>query len=219
MTFKTNNKFSELLYQQRHECRAKRQSIRKYSILELEQELLLHYDSFKKYLPRLNNILDIGCGLGYIDIILHRNHPNAQLFLLDSMSSFEVKVNKFYNNLELTKEFLILNEVPNNQINLIDASTTGSNMFINQNPDILKELPKMDLVISCYAWGWHSRISKYIEEVSNQMNTGGVLVLDCKGSSSTPKCQFEIDKIKEHGFSILDMIDTKGKYVVVALKD
>lgn len=219
-TFKMDSKFLDLLQKQRHECRDKRQKNRTYGPDELYQELYFHFLLFKHYLPRkVKTILDIGCGLGYIDVILSRELRKADLYLFDSMSSNNDKVYNFYNDLGLTREFLKLNGVDKRKIHLVDATSCGVSQEHNDNPEVFKDLPKMDLVVSCYAYGWHSRINKYIREVSELMNTGGLLVLDCKGSKTHGHYEREIGAIKDNGFEHIDSVQVfDGKYVMIARK-
>lgn len=219
-SFKSNDKFNDLLYKQRHECRAKRQKLRTYGMKELYQELCEEYKLFKDYLPKdLHRVLDIGCGLGYIDVVISDHNPDLSFYMFDAASSGDGKVYLFYNNLELTREFLTLNDIPNERITLIDATSTGIEQAKNQNPDVLKGLPPIDLVVSTYAWGWHSRIPKFIAEVSEVLRPGGRVIIEVKGDVGENHHQDNLETIKAHGFTHLDSIQVmKGKHLFIIEK-
>lgn len=217
-TFKSSEKFNTLLFSQRHECRSKRQKLRIYGMSELYQELSEEYQLFKDYLPSpLQNVLDIGCGLGYIDVVLFDQHPNLKLHMFDAAAEVKGKVDLFYNDLNLTKEFLMLNDVPASNITLIDATSTGNGQHDNQNPEIFKSLPKMDLVISMYAWGWHSRITKFIKEVSEVLRPGGRFIIEVKGEITADSHQDNLQKISVQSFKHLKSIQiNQGRYLLIA---
>lgn len=217
-SFKFDPKFDYYLAAQRHECRAKRQKIKNYNARDLYKELYKTFTLFENHLPKnLNNILDVGCGLGYIDVIISHQISGLNYFMFDTMFSEYSKVKYFYNDLTLTKEFLILNGIPKENINLIDASKTGNSQTENNDPGALSNLPIMDLVISQFAWGWHSRIIKYIKEVSAITKPGSLLVLDVKGKLDTDTHQDNITLINQFGFKLLDAIVTdENKYLLIA---
>ncbi len=220
-SFIIDNKFQELLCKQRHECRSKRQRLKTFGMDELYQDLYRQYLLFKPYLlSETKNVLDIGCGLGYIDVVLNDHIPDLNFYLFDSHSTYEgkTKVGNFYNDLDMTRKFLILNGVGKKNTFLIDATPTGTGQVENLAPDILKELPKMDLVVSKFAWGWHSRISKYIKEVSDVMNPGGILSIDVKGTLND-HYYGELEKVTSQGFEHIDSVqDQEGKVVLTARK-
>ncbi len=218
MTFLSNPKFDELLFKQRHQCRLKRQKVLKYGMDELYQELENHYQLFSKYLLPVFNVLDLGCGLGYIDAVIFSHHKDANFYLLDSWKSVSHKVYNFYNDLSLTREFLELNGMPTNQIHLVDATPCGTSYYVNDAPEVFNIIPKIDLAISCYYLGWHATITKYIADISKVMNPGGLLVLDCKGEVENFN-QLNGPLILENGFEVVELIQMfQGKYILIARK-
>ena len=112
----------------------------------------------KKYLPKkAENIMDIGCGLGIINIFLNKiynNQPN--FFLLDKNKIDKVIKYGFssdyesYNDLKETRNLLINNDINSSSINTFDVEK-----------DFNIET-KIDLVISLKSMGYHYPIDQYL---------------------------------------------------------
>ena len=132
---------------------------------------------FKKILPFLpkksNNILDIGSGLGIVDIYIdsfYRNNPN---FTLIDKTRVEKKVSygfdakgQFYNNFQLTLDFLNNNGLDSKRVNLIDADLKGT---INND---------FDLVISLLSMGYHYPINQYLDMLKKNTNKNTIFIFD-----------------------------------------
>ena len=114
-------------------------------------------ESIKDYLPKnVENIMDIGCGLGIINIYLNQiynNQPN--FFLLDkNRIDKEIKYGfsseyESYNDLNQTKNLLLNNNI--NSLNIIDVEKD------------IKIENKIDLVISLKSMGYHYPIDQYLK--------------------------------------------------------
>ena len=141
------------------------------------------YDNLKKYLPeRPENILDIGCGVAGIDILLYKHYSqkdcNPSFYLLDKTeinSKVYYGLEKeaaYYSSLDVAKQLLIENGVDKLKIFIQEA--TGSPVFLNK---------KFDLVISLISWGFHYPVSTYLDEVYNSLNMGGTLIIDVRKDS------------------------------------
>ena len=112
----------------------------------------------KKYLPKkAENIMDIGCGLGIINIFLNKiynNQPN--FFLLDKNRIDKVIKYGFssdyesYNDLKETRNLLINNDINPSSINTFDVEKD------------FKIETKIDLVISLKSMGYHYPIDQYL---------------------------------------------------------
>ena len=115
-------------------------------------------ESIKNYLPKkADNIIDIGCGLGIIDIFLNKiynNQPN--FFLLDKNRIDKVIKYGFssdyesYNDLKETRNLLINNDINPSSINTFDVEKD------------FKIDAKIDLVISLKSMGYHYPIDQYL---------------------------------------------------------
>lgn len=126
------------------------------------------------------SVLDIGCGLGLIDIALyHHYNKNVDLHLLDKTNSITKDTsvrgfNKeyiFYNSMDATEDTLSSNGVNTNNILLYEADDTS-----------VKELNKnsFDLILSLLSCGWHYSIETYVDLIKNTLNDDGMLILDIR---------------------------------------
>ena len=115
-------------------------------------------ESIKNYLPeKADNIIDIGCGLGIINIFLNKiynNQPN--FFLLDKNRIDKVIKYGFssdyesYNDLKETRNLLINNDIRPSSINTFDVEKD------------FKIDAKIDLVISLKSMGYHYPMDQYL---------------------------------------------------------
>ena len=109
------------------------------------------YAEMAPYLPeRAGTILDVGCGVGGIDVLLKRRYPDAALLLLDGDGPAEMvpgfhEAYRPYNSRAVTDELLAANGVDG--ATWLDVGTT--------------EVLKADLVVSLLSWGFHYPISTY----------------------------------------------------------
>lgn len=142
-------------------------------VSDFEKHITKEYNEMKCYLPvSCNSILDIGCGLGGIDILLSKHYNNPKMYLFDKsivddrlIYGFD-RGKCFYNSFEITRALLTVNDIKNYE--LIDA---GKGF-----PDI----KDIDLVVSLLSWGYHYKVEEYINEVYDCMSRKGVLIMDTR---------------------------------------
>lgn len=119
------------------------------------------------HLPaRCRRILDIGSGLGGIDILLNRHYGGeCDITLLDGVDDPpEVDLHrKTFNSMRVAERFLTLNGVKN--FSYIDA---------NNAPDYTRDFA--DLIISCKSWCFHYPPSKYQDLVASACSSDGSAV-------------------------------------------
>ncbi len=143
-------------------------------------DMMREYEIIKEFLPpRIENILDIGCGVAGIDIMLHGHYKtlgqSPHFHLLDKTELndkvyYGIKnVAAHYNSLEIARNLLRVNGVEVSKIHTQEA--TGVPIF----PD-----KKFDLIISLISWGFHYPVSTYLEQVYNLLTTGGTLIIDVR---------------------------------------
>ena len=114
--------------------------------------------TFKNFLPnKLDNIMDIGCGLGIIDIFLNERYRGLPNFYLLDKNHIDSKIKygfssdyESYNDLNETRKILLDNGLEDNRINILN---------VDRNINIEK---KIDLVISLKSMGYHYPFEKYI---------------------------------------------------------
>ena len=129
-------------------------------------------EAIKDYLPKnVENIMDIGCGLGIINIYLNQiynNQPN--FFLLDkNRIDKEIKYGfsseyESYNDLNQTKNLLLNNNI--NSLHTIDVEKD------------IKIENKIDLVISLKSMGYHYPIDQYLKLFSTCCDDNTYFIFD-----------------------------------------
>jgi SAM-dependent methyltransferase len=134
------------------------------------------FKSFKSVLPeKPTRVLDIGCGLGGIDVLVSNYYRHeVELHLLDAdcfsdKRSYGYKEeSEYYCDLNKTRNFLLANRVP------------WTNIYIT---NILQELfpsGPFDLIMSFSSWGFHYPISRYLDDVRRVSHPQTRLVLDLR---------------------------------------
>lgn len=142
---------------------------------EYETELEKTYNGFKDYLPKdAKNILDIGCGMSWIDVFLSKHYDHKiKIHLADKhgvspkiLSGFATHKDEFshYHNFDYAIELLTINDVPKENI--------------IQHNLLRKDLPtdEFDIVISLLSWGFHYPISNYRPNLSKN----GIIIVDVR---------------------------------------
>ena len=132
------------------------------------------FETFKNYIPNsAENIMDIGCGLGIINIYLNEFFEKKPVFFLLDKNRVDRKIKygfssnyESYNDLNETKNILLNNNIDTNCINLFDVEK----QFL-----ITK---KMDLVISLKSMGYHYPINTYKELLRNCCTQDTVFIFD-----------------------------------------
>ena len=118
---------------------------------EYIESLKSDFEQIEPYLPEsVDSILDIGCGMAGIDILLKQKYPEAKLYLLDGdgpkedwRGGFESEMKPFSSR-EVATEFLKSNGVT-----------------VDRWYDIGTQDIEADLVISLLSWGWHYPLETY----------------------------------------------------------
>ena len=152
-----------------------------------ENLFLREVETFKKYLPKsVKNIMDIGCGLGIIDIYLNRIFNNPKFFLLDK-NRIDKKIKygfsdnyESYNDLSETKNILIDNQINLNQINLVDVEK-----------DVIIE-DQINLVISLKSMGYHYPFELYLKLFNRCCSKNTLFIFDLS------KTYFDQNKLKKY---------------------
>ena len=190
---KLNSKSKKLLLLQRNELLTKTQNLirKKFgrflftnffinyfqnkNLEKITEELFLkELDTFKNFLPNsVNTIMDIGCGLGIINIYLNKFFEKKPIFFLLDKNRIDRKIKygfslnyESYNDLNETKKILLENEINSACVHLFD---------VERQFQIDK---KIDLVISLKSMGYHYPINSYIELFRNCCTKNTVFIYD-----------------------------------------
>ena len=151
------------------------------------EDMEREYESIKKSLPKnLSSVLDIGCGVAGIDVMIARHYEKlwkkVNFYLLDKTELNKKvfygieKTAAYYNSLDVARDFLIANGVSNEDIHTQEV--TGNPVFPNK---------QFDLVISLISWGFHYPVETYLEEVYKLLKIGGKLIIDIRKGSGGEK--------------------------------
>ena len=118
--------------------------------LDYSESVRIDFEFIEPYLPeKVGSILDIGCGMAGIDVLLKKKFPEAKLSLLDGdglspQYSWSLE-GRPYSNLKATETLLKENGVKVDQ--WLKVGT--------------KDLLQADLIISLLSWGFHYPLSSY----------------------------------------------------------
>jgi len=172
---KFNNEYIKYLSRQRTE-------IKNINDESITKTILADYEICKNHIPETTKKwLDIGAGLGLINIFIYKQLSGGKMYLLDK-SLFEENKRLigfgttesfgFYTDLNASKELLILNGVVGEDINLLE-------------PEIFKNIPDgdLDLIISRISWCFHYPYKTYSELVHSKLKSQGRLIIDIRKES------------------------------------
>ncbi len=144
----------------------------------LDAEMNMEYESMKSFLPnKVSSILDIGSGVGGIDVLLFRHYQslNPKIYLLDKTEmpskvyySFKPK-GCYYNSLPLSRKLLEQNDIPKD--NIFTEEAKDNHIGFDS---------KFDLVVSLISWGFHYPVATYLDRVYDKLNKDGALIMDIR---------------------------------------
>ena len=137
------------------------------------------YSDIVKHIPAgYSSVLDIGCGIGGIDVLLGQKNPECEFAMLDrdGMEStiyygFKESGAK-YNYLSYTTQFMVSNGISENKIKTYNADA-------QQWPE-----GTFDVILSLISWGFHYPISTYLYAAYNAMHSKSVMILDIRHNSN-----------------------------------
>lgn len=139
---------------------------------EYGEELQQTFETFRHLLPaKADRILDIGCGMAGIDVLLSEHYGHeVDLCLADKQGEsekiwFGFKLDaSYYHDFGEATDLLLTNGVHPSRINVVDlnCSPFPSGPF--------------DIVISLLSWGFHYPIETYAPNVK----PGGVIIADIR---------------------------------------
>jgi SAM-dependent methyltransferase len=152
------------------------------------------------YLPAdASSVLDIGCGLGLIDLAIYKHYKdNCKLYLLDKTNSIDENTSVrgfnqkyiFYNSLDSTKTTLADNGVLLQDINTFEVSDEAVEELSNR---------QFDIILSLLSCGWHYPIETYVNLIKKSLKPEGLLILDIRHDTG------QLEYAKEH-FELLHTI-------------
>ncbi len=144
---------------------------------QFKAQIKTEYNEMKKYLPAgVKSILDIGCGLASIDVLLSKHYNQPILYLMDNSEVSDKIVygynrkKEYYSCFKATRSLLKANYIKN--YNLVDIK--------NHKYPVYK---KIDLVISLLSCGYHYSVNEYLGYINTILSSNGSLILDIREDS------------------------------------
>ncbi|MBN1461782.1 MAG: class I SAM-dependent methyltransferase [Armatimonadetes bacterium] len=190
------------------ESRLRRRAIRRQFNTDMQQE----YTDIRAWLPaHVEAILDVGCGLGGIDVLLFEHYERAsglRFYLLDRTQTdsditygYKSRAD-YYNSLDLTRETLVGNGLPVESLKIIEARDDAG-------IDITE---KVDLVISLISWGFHYPVATYLDRAHDLLKPEGRLILDVRKGTDG------MDQVEARFGNARVVSEAKKKHRVVATR-
>lgn len=180
----------------------RRKEVKDAFIADIQSEI----DSVRAYLPaHVENLLDIGFGIGGIDVLLYDAVKPKKMFLIDKNKTDPViwygfeKQGAAYNSLRYADQLLHDNGIPASAYALIDIDTQPF-------PD-----ETFDLIVSFISWGFHYPIQTYLEQVKKALSAAGVLIVDVRKGTGG-------EELLRNAFASVTVIQDMGKSKRLACK-
>jgi SAM-dependent methyltransferase len=173
------------------------------------REMMQEFNQIRPALPaECRSVMDIGCGLGGIDVLIDRHYGGRPTFsMVDKDGSspriyhgFEAE-GAFYNELSATREFLAMNGVDGSRVRTFDV-----------NAGAFPEETGFDVVLSLLSWGFHYPVATYAEAVRSRLSPSGVLVLDVRLGTGGEEALSRL-------FGRIDVLQATPKYARLAVRE
>ena len=153
-------------------------------IRDFNSDMAREYEDLRPHLPpRASAVLDVGCGVAGLAVHIYRHYGgdgSLRLYLMDrteTVSSISYGLasttGEFYNSLEVTRNLLVSNEIPDQCIVTLEAR--DDRRIVVAEP--------LDLVVSTISWGFHYPVATYLEQAHERLAPGGRLIIDVRKGS------------------------------------
>jgi len=181
--FKNTDSVKKYIFEQIWEIKnAFNYDINKYSeISEIENNYLM---PFINQNTNINNILDLGCGLGrcgvYLYNTINKDHK-IKFYFCDSDTGAKgdggTKQGNDYNSLDMTNLFIKSNNLINYEV-------------IDFNKQNLSTLPKLDIVLSMYSVGLHYPIEIYLNDLLKVIDNNTIMIFGVRHTATCKNDDF-----------------------------
>ena len=148
------------------------------------------YDFIGKYLPKSKSffLLDVGGGLGGIDILIKKKHPdrNIEVTIIEEEGEVEQRgYEKSSRGFMFSRSLCHKMWIANNEASFLETWSTLENHKL------------YDVVISLQSMGFHYPIENYVDKLYEYMVQDGILIVDIREDKFLDDKRFiEIDRQK-----------------------
>jgi len=170
-------------------------------------DLRAEYETMRPHLPAtVDSILDIGCGLGGIDVYLDRHYdrtPRLSLLDRDTVSDIYYRYEQTaaaYNSLALTEKLARVNGIDADRLRTVDVDEAG-----------YPRDETFDLIVSLLSWGYHYPLETYLDDVTETLAPGGTVILDVRKRTDGRATLSE-------AFDSLSVVEETGKRARIAAR-
>lgn len=147
-----------------------------FSLEAYKKKILRQAKMVHEYLPNEGSIVDIGSGIGGVDLVLLMSGCDREFFLVDGDSRYahtlEKKQPTFYSNKYVTEEFFRLNGVGERMTYILPEE-------LNNIPD-----KSVGLFVSFAAWPFHIKTYEYLNFVRRTALPGATVAVECRIGSN-----------------------------------
>jgi SAM-dependent methyltransferase len=159
--------------------------------------MVREFDEIKKWLPaRVESVLDIGAGLGGIDIMIANHCGPIKIHLLDGDGDEEVRRMSYGKNRGAWADRNLGVEFVRANVDT-DCRVVGVETSVHSVP--------ADLILSLMSWGFHYQVSYYAEMVRRSLNRGGRVILDIRNRSDG------LQEMLDAGFKLIGIAQVSKK--------
>lgn len=168
-----------------------------------EADLRATFEHIERHLPMRPDslrLLDVGSGVGGIDVLIRRNYEDdclkTHLHLLDGIADPPVMNlhRETFNNMNVARAFQEENGL---ELDAFRAWSPETKTFGDQ---------QFDLVVSFGSWCFHYPPAVYLRQVHRSIASGAVLILDVRRNRP------EWMRVLEQVFELVTMVELKPKY-------
>lgn len=170
--------------------------------LEYSDELNVTFEGFERYLPAGGKVLDIGCGMAGIDVLLAHHYKNQSKITIADKQGVSSEINCGYH--EKAEAFSNYHDFKA-ALKLLEINGVNNVECIDLNFQKLPE-GKFDIVISLLSWGFHYPIDTY----HPNLNIGGIIISDVRKNTKG------IEQLSKYGK--VEIIKTSKKYERVVVQ-
>lgn len=162
------------------------------------QRIHREYEKLKPVLPdKIGTVLDIGCGLAGIDVLIARSHGTKRVQLVDGDGTGPRQMG-FRADTTAWADVLI-------GATLLDANVPRLEIFTARPSGGLWDPQYCDIAISFKSWCHHYPAETYAEHVRRVLKPSGTLIVDIRRGTNG------VAVLRDYGFWLVEKVDETPK--------